>query len=291
MERFITAGMAVDGDPVIHEGHLEYRNPALRRMSVVPDFRAVSLDIETDGLDGAIYSIALHARDDERVLMVAGEPVETKECTLVRCGGERELLQSLFAWFDQTDPDLILGWNIVNFDLDAIERRCRRLRVPFAIARGSEAAAVLQPQSANGVRVARVPGRVILDGIELLRAGFWSFESFELDHVARELLGRGKRIESGRDKVAEIRRLYREDKAALAAYNLEDCRLVGEIFERADLLSFAVRRAELTGLGMDRVGGSVAAFDHLYLPRLHRRGRVAPDVGASSGGWEAPAGT
>ena len=29
--------------------------------------------------------------------------------------------------------------------------------------------------------VARIPGRVALDGIELLRAGFWSFESFELD--------------------------------------------------------------------------------------------------------------
>jgi DNA polymerase-2 len=33
---------------------------------------------------------------------------------------------------------------------------------------------------------------------------------------------------------------------------------------------------------MDRPGGSVAAFDHLYLPRLHRRGFVAPDVGATS---------
>lgn len=30
---------------------------------------------------------------------------------------------------------------------------------------------------------------------------------------------------------------------------------------------------------MDRQGGSVAAFDHLYLPRIHRRGFVAPDVG------------
>ena len=29
---------------------------------------------------------------------------------------------------------------------------------------------------------------------------------------------------------------------------------------------------------MDRQGGSVAAFDHLYLPRIHRRGVVAHDV-------------
>jgi DNA polymerase-2 len=73
--------------------------------------------------------------------------------------------------------------------------------------------------------------------------------------------------------------MHREDVDALAAYNLEDCRLVLEIFERIDLLGFAMERARLTGLAMDRQGGSVAAFDHLYLPRLHRRGCVAPDVG------------
>jgi DNA polymerase-2 len=79
------------------------------------------------------------------------------------------------------------------------------------------------------------------------------------------------------DKVAEITRLFREDKHQLAMYNLEDCRLVLDIFEHTKLFDFAIRRAELTGLAADRFGGSVAAFDNLYLPRLHRKGRVAPD--------------
>ena len=34
----------------------------------------------------------------------------------------------------------------------------------------------------------------------------------------------------------------------------------------------------MTGLEIDRQGGSVAAFDFLYLPRLHRAGFVAPVV-------------
>ena len=72
--------------------------------------------------------------------------------------------------------------------------------------------------------------------------------------------------------------MYREDPAALAAYNLEDCRLVLDIFAKANLLAFARERATATGLSMDRYGGSVAAVDHLYLPRLHRVGYVAPDV-------------
>jgi DNA polymerase-2 len=84
--------------------------------------------------------------------------------------------------------------------------------------------------------------------------------------------------------------MFAEDPLALAAYNLEDCRLVLDIFAKADLVAFAMQRARLTGLAMDRPGGSVAAFDHLYLPRLHRRGFVAPDVRAPSGDTASPGG-
>jgi DNA polymerase-2 len=131
---------------------------------------------------------------------------------------------------------------------------------------------------------------VALDGIELLRAGFWSFESFALDVVAKQLLGRGKAIQSAAHRVQEIQRMYREDPVALAAYNLEDCRLVLEIFAKTNLLAFARERASATGLSMDRYGGSVAAFDHLYPPRLHRAGRVAPDVGDVEPGPGSPGG-
>jgi DNA polymerase-2 len=110
--------------------------------------------------------------------------------------------------------------------------------------------------------------------------------------VAQELVGRGKKLAAtaARDKLAEIRRMYAEDKSELAAYNLEDCRLVLDIFQATDLLGFAMERAHLTGLPMDRQGGSVAAFDHLYLPRLHRRGFVAPDVGIDVDVVDSPGG-
>src|SRR6185436_9573929 len=49
-------------------------------------------------------------------------------------------------------------------------------------------------------------------------------------------------------------------------------------------------RACLTGLPLDRQGGSVAALDHLYLPRLHRRGWVAPDVGVDVEAVHSPGG-
>ncbi|WP_339366153.1 hypothetical protein, partial [Vallitalea maricola] len=69
-----------------------------------------------------------------------------------------------------------------------------------------------------------------------------------------------------------------------------DCRLVWLIFEKTRLLDFAKLRAQLTGLSIDRVGGSVAAFTNLYLPKLHRSGYIAPNMGDGESGLVSPGG-
>ena len=210
--------------------------------------------------------------------------------TLRYCQDERTLLHAFFDWLKTVDPDLIIGWSVVNFDLNFLDRKCRALGISFAIGRGNEGAAILQPANPRQPRIARIPGRGILDGIELLKAGFWAFDSFSLDNVAHELLGMGKLITTEQNKVAEINRQFREDKPRLADYNMRDCTLVNEIFTKADLIPFAIQRSNLTGLAIDRLGGSVAALDNLYLPRLHRHGFVAPDVQTESSGLGSPGG-
>lgn len=55
-------------------------------------------------------------------------------------------------------------------------------------------------------------------------------------------------------------------------------------------MPFLLERSTVNGLPVDRHGGSVAAFGHLYLPRMHRAGYVAPNLGevpahASPGGY------
>ena len=302
MERFISAAFSARGETHQCTGYLEFRNPEVKRDVFRARLTPISLDVESDGLSGQLYSIAVHGDDSHDdgavVFMISDEAIQVDGARIEPCADERALLEAFFAWLARADPDLILGWNVVNFDLDLIERRCRALNVAFAMGRGGDRATVLQPQNARGTRIARIPGRVVLDGIDWLRAAFWSFESFELETVAHALLGRGKHDltgdaggnTAGHDKVGEINRLFREDRARLAAYNIEDCRLVTEIFAATGLVEFALRRAELTGLAMDRLGGSVAAFDNLYLPRLHRHGRVAPDVGDAGDGPGSPGG-
>jgi len=290
MERFVTCACSVQGEPVQRDGYIEVRNARLARAHYDLPFRHVSIDIETEGLTGALYSIAAASPDDAVVFVAASPRTAPPDLPVVWCADEQILIQRFLAWLKRADPDLLLGWNIAGFDLDFVERKCAELDLPFAIGRGNDRATILQPETSRGMVVARIPGRVALDGIELLRAGFWAFESFELDVVANQLLGRGKTIHNPHQRLEEIRRMYREDPIALATYNLDDCHLVLDIFEKANLLAFARERAAATGLAMDRYGGSVAAVDHLYLPRLHRAGYVAPDAGDVPAGAGSPGG-
>ena len=265
MERFINGGVRLRGPAASEDGVLRFTNPQVSAADATPTFRVLSLDIETDGWEGPVLSLAF-----------AGSGIE--EVVLARDGlDERAALERAFALIRRVDPDVLLGWNVVDFDLRVLEARCAALNLPFAIGRAGEKGRVLLGETS----VARVPGRAVLDGVATLRNASWAFERYTLEHVARKLVGRGKKRDTGQDALTEIRRMYRDDPQALAAYNLEDARLALEIFEKAQLLEFLVERTKLTGLLMDRQGGSVAAFDHLYLPKLHRRGFVAGDVGSN----------
>ena len=209
------------------------------------------------------------------------------EYTLI-CSNERQLLKQFSQWLQDYDPDAIIGWAVVQFDFQILCARARELGVRLRLGRGGEE---IRWRAGQGNRPAKLymPGRVALDGIEVMRSATWQFESFALENVARQLLGRGKDITKPQDRGEEIQRMYREDPASLVKYNLEDCRLVWDIFIKADLMAFLIERARLTGLPMDRIGGSSQAFDHLYLPRLHRQGYVAPAFASGQAG-DSPGG-
>lgn len=283
MERFITAGVE------IHGGHLERGVCTDCKLAPAPGYRpnlkVVSLDIETSQ-NLALYSIALDGLD-ERVVFMLGEPAAgaTKPIgfALRYFSSRRAMIEALNGWFEQHDPDVILGWNVVQFDLRVLQKNADDAHTQLLLGRERQPMAWRAHPGKQEYLFAPMPGRVAIDGIEALRAAMWSFPSFSLENVAQQLLGEGKEIGSEYDKLAEIERRYLEDKPALAAYNIKDCELVLRIFEKAELLSFAMARAHTTGLQLDHFGGSIAAFSHHYLPRMHRLGYVAPNVGDVQG--------
>jgi DNA polymerase-2 len=283
MERFITAGVRVEG------GRAERATIVDCKLKPAPEFRpvlkVVSLDIETSQ-DEALYSIALDGTPERVVFMLGAppsdvppEPSEPAAFSLIYCPSRQAMIEQLNDWFERNDPDVIIGWNVIQFDLRVLQKTADDCGVQLLLGRERRPIEWRTHPGKQGYLFAPTPGRVVIDGIDALKAAVWSFPSFSLETVSQALLGEGKAIGDEYDKMAEIERRYQQDKPALALYNIRDCELVLRIFDKAKLLQFVMERAQTTGLQADHFGGSIAAFSHHYMPRMHRLGYVAPSVG------------
>ena len=188
---------------------------------------------------------------------------------------EKEVLSRFVDWFKEADPDLLVGWHIIGFDLIFLEAKANELGINFNLGR-DDSSIVLRSRKA-GSYFAYIPGRIVIDGPTTLRTSFYTFEDYRLETVAQELLGKGKLITSD-DKVSEIDKLFIEDKTKLCEYNLNDAVLVTEIFNKTGLIDLIVKRSQISGLLMDQLGMMSAAFDHFYLPKIHRAELVASNV-------------
>ncbi len=278
MEKSINAQMNVTGNAENNGKMLSFINPKIKPANVTPCFTIASLDIETGEKNNDLYSIAifLKKKDEEtkKVFMLSDE--QENSAGVDYFISQKELLQKFILWFREADPDIIIGWHVVGFDLLFLENKCKEFVIPFDIARGNGRVTLRKRKQGN--YFVDIPGRIVLDGPSSLRMSFHTFEDYKLETVAQELLGKGKTISSEQNKVAEIERLFKEDKLKLAEYNLQDTILVFEIFKKTGLIEMSVKRTQLSGMLMDRLGMMSAAFDHFLLPKIHKKKLVAPNI-------------
>ena len=266
----------------------EVANPRLKPADYRPALRCISVDIETAYSGEQLYSIGLVAERERLVMMVGGpgEPHGDRPDHLLFYPDEKSLLVAFFDWIDAYDPDVLIGWNVVNFDLRFLQQVCERVGLKLRLGRGGEEISWRKARESNDRYFASIAGRVVLDGIELMRSATYSFENFSLDHVARKLLDRGKLVDDVDQRGEEISRLFQQDKVALAAYNLEDCKLVWDIFAQEQLIDFAIERSQLTGLELNRYGGVRLSLSAKTAPgRLRRAGPGSEPQRNPESGW------
>ena len=223
MERFITSPVWVEGD---RRGNTLVN----ARLKPNPDYRPplkwVSLDIETTR-HGELYCIGLEGCGQRIVYMLgpANGDASQLDFALEYVASRPQLLEKLNDWIARHDPDVIIGWNVVQFDLRVLQNHAERYRIPLRFGRDNSELEWREHGFKNGVFFAQAKGRLIIDGIEALKSAFWNFSSFSLETVSQELLGEGKSIDNPWDRMDEIDRRFANDKPALATYNLKDCEL------------------------------------------------------------------
>jgi DNA polymerase-2 len=266
---------------------LVFLDPEVEPSDWRPALSVLSIDIETDTGQGAVLAIGLAHRDpfredQEEVLYAGGrlQPGQSKDPAIRVFASEPELLAAFARRLRELDPDVLTGWNVVDFDLRALAERFRAHGLPFRLGRSDEEAAYLP---ATGGRASRavVPGRQVWDAVRIVRAAPERYEDYTLETVAEAVLGHGKRLElqEGEGRLAAITRLAREDPEEFCRYCLQDARLVQEIFEETGLIELTLRRCQLTGVAPDLAWTSIPAFEHLYIEAMHERGVTAPTSG------------
>ena len=276
----IRGGIEISGIPELNDPLVDvvFNDPEIRSATIEFQPTVLSFDIETDPSARTLLAISMYGPTTDEVIVVDPKKRQMPERT-VAVDSAVEAIQLFIERVRELDPDVLLGWNVIDFDLAVLLRIAKRNRLSLRLGRSNADVRILSARGFFGSSRAVIQGRIVLDGIGLIRGAFIPFSEHNLDAVAREVLGEGKAvIEKVHDRAGEILKRYHEDLMGFVEYSRADARLAYQIIEKLNLISLAVKRSKLTGMALDRVASSIAAFDFVYLSQLEQRRIRAPSM-------------
>jgi DNA polymerase-2 len=279
IDRQIKGGIRVEGERTAGQGiDWCFENPNAYPAESLMQPTVLSFDIETDPRADRLLAIACYGMGVDEVVIVDQLGRQMPE-RAIGVPSEKDALLYFCDLVKRLDPDILTGWNVIDFDLTVLQKTASRVRCDFELGRGAGNMRIRAAEGYFGSGSATIPGRLVLDGMDLVRGAFIKLDEYSLDAVAHEILGEGKTFVSrGQDKVQEILDNYAHGLEAFALYARTDARLALQIVEKLDLISLAFARSALTGMTADRVAASIASFDFLYLSELEQKRIAAPSV-------------
>ncbi len=293
IDRDIKSGIKIHGQPVPGTGtKWLFENPEVAPARVDARPRVLSFDIETTADANNLLAIAYFGLGRDEVVVVDPKARQMPD-QAIGVPTEKDALHHFAELVQALDVDILTGWNVVDFDLTVLANIASKVRYDLQLGRDRGKMRIRPAQGYFGSGSAMIPGRIVLDGMDLVRGAFVRVDDYSLDGVGQAILGEGKTLghgEDGLDKVAQILDTYASDLPKFTEYARTDARLALAIVEKLDLIKLAFARASLTGMTPDRVAASIASFDFLYLAELHKRDVSAPSVVAPGAGRVAQGG-
>lgn len=198
------------------------------------------------GVTFGCFGRPIQSTRQTRHIFVLGTCADVAGATVHAVDAERDLLLSWAKFMGRVDPDVLLGYNILGFDMEYIWQRAEELRcqrevlahlsrlrfVPSTCRITDLSSSALGD---NVLKIIDMPGRVTVDLMKVVQRDH-KLDSYKLDNVAEHFTG------SKKDDVspADIFRLHRgsaEDRAIIAAYCVQDCELVMQLAWKLETLA------------------------------------------------------
>jgi len=255
-----------------------YYEPELRPADYLPiNLRVLSIDVETDKKAEELFSVSLYSENYKRVIIRSDKKLRNA----LSVGSEQELLLKFREAVLSLDPDIIVGWNLIDFDLFILEKKFRQYKLPFTLGRTESPCRLRIYRSFFQDSKADFPGRVVLDCIHVLKNNFIALDDYKLSTAARVFLNDSKMFED-EERGDLIEKAFKNNPQLLVDYNLKDSELALRILKKTTALELSIHRSLITGMPLDRVRASVASLDSLYLKELRKKGFVAPSASFES---------
>jgi DNA polymerase, archaea type len=184
--------------------------------------------------------------------------------TICHYGDEVALLKGFAAYIVARDPDILSGWNFVEFDMPYITGRMERLGLkPDILAR------LPGMTERNALR-----GRALFDLLTAYKKMHTTQkESYRLDAVAEEEVGQRKVRYTG-----TISDLWKQQPELLVEYNFKDVELCVAINKKDNIIGFYREIARYVGLPLDKTLNSSSVIDVYILRKAHGK-YVLPSKG------------
>lgn len=242
------------------------------------NLRVLSIDIESSMDLKDLYCISLYSKDFKKTLFLHKEKNKLKNDfingLIEQFENEKDILLRFKEIIKNYDPDIITGWNLIDFDLKILKEKFEENKIDFILGRVDWSCTLKIYDSFFKDSTAEFPGRVVLDAMHLLKTSFIEIEDYKLQTAAKEILGDSKLITDEIDKGEEIENLYYKEPLKLIEYNLKDAELVLKILEKKNIIELTILRSLLTGMQLDRVKASIASLDSLYIRETKKLGYV-----------------
>ena len=174
-----------------------FDNPQVAPATVEITPRILSFDIETNPDTNELLAIACFCAEQGRVLVDEVVVVDALQRSMpsgaVGVATEKEALRHFAKLVNRLDPDVLTGWNVIDFDLDQLMQVAKKTHYDLQLGRERGGIRIREAQGYFGSGSATIPGRLVLDGIDLLRGAFVKMNEYTLDAVSRKYLVKAKR--------------------------------------------------------------------------------------------------
>ncbi len=264
-----------------------------------PKLKTLSVDIETIGdvENQEIVLISSHSFDSEEMNLVyiskSAMPEDKlslivnhkyEEFKPVFVENEKELLEKFKEDVLEFSPQLIIGWNVIDFDFKVIKQAMKKYDIEFKLSTFEGNTKMRIARDFFGKSNLSFPGLLVFDIIQILKTNFITFEDYKLNTVAKEVL-KDEKIDLEdegdadlgiKNKIHAIENMLQKDPIKLIEYNYKDSLLTSKICEKLELIDLMIQRSITTNTPLLKVQSPIATLDIMYLEQLHKRGFIAP---------------